>query len=110
MRISDWSSDVCSSDLSEKSKALFANLTYEVIPGVRINGGYRYTWDSYESCSGTSDELDPRAGRGPGDCPSGLAAGSQVEGKSKAPTWTIGVDWKASDELDRKRTRLNSSH
>src|SRR3546814_915700 len=48
---------------SEKSKALFANLTYEVIPGVRINGGYRYTWDSYESCSGTSDELDPRAGR-----------------------------------------------
>src|SRR3546814_173408 len=84
---------------SEKSKALFANLTYEVIPGVRINGGYRYTWDSYESCSGTSDELDPRAGRGPGDCPSGLAAGSQVEGKSKAPTWTIGVDWKASDEL-----------
>jgi len=84
---------------SEKSKAVFANLSFEVLPGVRLNGGYRYTWDSYESCSGTSDELDARAQRGPDDCPSGLFAGSEVKGKSKAPTWTIGVDWKASDAL-----------
>lgn len=83
---------------SEKSKALFANLTYELMPGLRINGGYRYTWDSYASCSGSGD-LDAPATRRPGDCPTQLSAGSRVKGKSKAPTWTIGVDWKASEAL-----------
>jgi iron complex outermembrane receptor protein len=83
---------------SEKSKALFVNLSFEVVDGVTINGGYRYTWDSYASCSGTGN-LDAPPQQAPGDCPSGLDAGSAVEGKSKAPTWTIGVDWKVSDAL-----------
>ena len=83
---------------SEKSRALFGNLSFEVIDGVTVNGGYRYTWDNYRSCSG-SGNLDAPAQQGPGDCPAGLTSGSAVKGKSKAPTWTIGVDWKVSRDL-----------
>ena len=31
--------------------------------------------------------------------PAGLTADSQMKGKPKAPTWTVGIDWKATDAL-----------
>src|SRR3546814_16506498 len=40
MRISDWSSDVCSSDLKEY--ALFGNLTYYLTPKLDVTVGARY--------------------------------------------------------------------
>ncbi len=83
---------------SERSKALFANLGFEIVDGVRVNGGYRYTWDKYSACSG-SGNLDAPPQQSPDDCPTGLTSGSVVKGKSKAPTWTVGVDWKVSRAL-----------
>lgn len=83
---------------SEESRALFANLGFEVVEGITLNAGYRYTWDEYSSCSGTGG-LDYPAQQSAGDCPARLGAGSVVQGKSKAPTWTLGVDWQVSDEL-----------
>src|SRR3546814_11009523 len=61
MRISDWSSDVCSSDLSVSPTAglisenfadvenlttgFFAQGYYELTDTIRATGGIRYTWD-----------------------------------------------------------------
>lgn len=82
----------------EKSKALFANLTYEIAPEVHVNGGFRYTWDRYSSCGGGGEIAIPA--RIPSkDCLTRLAAASKLSGKSSAPTWTIGADWKPVDQV-----------
>src|SRR3546814_15084976 len=72
MRISDWSSDVCSSDLppvvpdstlnaaetysSASSFALFGQIGYDLsslIDGLTFNAGLRYTWDDFTGCRTT---------------------------------------------------------
>jgi iron complex outermembrane receptor protein len=79
----------------EKSKALFINLNYQVIDGVRLNGGYRYTWDSFSSCGGGGENAPPVTAKA-SECLTRLTIPSFIKGSSKAPTWTVGVDWQAS--------------
>src|SRR3546814_7754721 len=61
MRISDWSSDVCSSDLFNAGKAHIAGIELEgsVIPhrGVTLSANYAYTraaYDEYKLVSGAA--------------------------------------------------------
>src|SRR3546814_8991453 len=81
MRISDWSSDVCSSDLFEpdgkrgnmqnqfnsifatssyveiETKAIFAQIGYDLsslLEGLKLNIGGRYTWTKQEACGTTN--------------------------------------------------------
>src|SRR3546814_21078260 len=52
MRISDWSSDVCSSDLyGQKANAysVFAEATYEVVDNLFLVAGGRYSKDKREA-------------------------------------------------------------
>src|SRR3546814_14123796 len=67
MRISDWSSDVCSSDLGDpdsnpfgqisnnlfkdRSKAVFGNLSFKLLDNLKLNAGYRHTWDREGVCA-----------------------------------------------------------
>jgi len=86
---------------SDRSKALFANFSYSLdslLHGLTVNAGARYTWDSFALCSGTG-ELDPPYRYTPKDCPGAIPEGSLAKGKSKRPTWTVGVDYQASDNL-----------
>src|SRR3546814_12825565 len=46
MRISDWSSDVCSSDLQRsRSTAVYAEGTYKFTDDLTLTVGGRYTWE-----------------------------------------------------------------
>src|SRR3546814_8602662 len=82
MRISDWSSDVCSSDLDKsfepggshfiaftsdpssipfttshvenKNKALYGQIGYKITDQMTLNLGGRYSWDNVSACGGSS--------------------------------------------------------
>ncbi|WCP14005.1 Vitamin B12 transporter BtuB [Sphingobium sp. AntQ-1] len=99
----------------DQSHALFANLSYALddmgLHGVTLNGGFRYTWDKQSICSNSRVSVALATGETIAQPYSGLAAcradtGSRFgrasfEGsaRSKAPTWTLGVDYKASDDI-----------
>src|SRR3546814_10121998 len=97
MRISDWSSDVCSSDLN--GDLVFGNLGYlqgtlavsvpiiKDVLAIRVAGNYNHR-RGYTKVIGTSQRLDERNND------------SQRLSVLAQPT-----AW-----LDRKSTRLNSSH
>jgi iron complex outermembrane receptor protein len=85
----------------EKSKALFANATYaldRILQGLTFNVGARYTWDDFFLCSGTG-ELDPPFRFTSSDCPGRIPDGSAISGSSSKPTWTLGFDYQATDDL-----------
>src|SRR3546814_1832750 len=52
MRISDWSSDVCSSDLQNRSRKIGGKISYErAVPGfeaLTLAGGFDALWDETE--------------------------------------------------------------
>src|SRR3546814_18317212 len=56
MRISDWSSDVCSSDLhyTNRSVVLFGQAGFKITDKLTANAGIRYTWDKVQACAGNS--------------------------------------------------------
>src|SRR3546814_6392354 len=99
MRISDWSSDVCSSDLANfvKTRMLVAGLAglgrlsdadvERLAPDIGYRPGYTSRW---------TKAIDQAAQRG--------EAGTVV---LLAAVGMQGQDWR---QLDRKSTRLNSSH
>lgn len=83
---------------TSKSKALFGQIGYEFggfAEGLRFNGGFRYTWDESSGCSVSTAELADRVG--PDSC--FAAGGKGGSEKSKAPTWTVGLDYKVNDDL-----------
>ncbi len=88
---------------TEESKALFGNVDYSLdslVQGLKINAGFRYTWDDISSCVGGGTTPNPVVS--PGGCRNGDPAilnTSINKTSSKAPTWQIGLDWQASREL-----------
>jgi iron complex outermembrane recepter protein len=88
---------------TETSKALFANVGYKldsIADGLRINAGFRYTWDDITACVGGGTSPNPVLQ--PADCDNAVAAirnSSINKTSSKAPTWTIGLDWQASSDV-----------
>lgn len=88
---------------SERSKALFANIGYDLsgmVEGLRFNAGFRYTWDDITACIGGGTSPNPVVT--PLQCRTGaptIRNASVNKTSSKAPTWTIGLDWQANDDL-----------
>jgi len=99
----------------DESHAVFANLSYALddvgLLGVTLNGGFRYTWDKQSICSNSRASVSLATGNTIVPPYSGLAACRADTGspygrasfdgaaKSKAPTWTLGIDYKASDDI-----------
>src|SRR3546814_11443033 len=49
MRISDWSSDVCSSDLLESDKTLYDRMLQDINPNLPVHGGSCF-WAGHTLC------------------------------------------------------------
>src|SRR3546814_3154670 len=130
MRISDWSSDVCSSDLDvlvsggnnidypvdiTAPDGLF--LAYIEFKAVDVSGGGgKFDLVDVKIISNTGTlalEFDVDAADNDGDTTSGVI-GITVDGSTDVLAGTAGNDAIVGDgsaqEIDRKRTRLNSSH
>lgn len=82
------------------NKALFAQIGYEVVEGIKINAGYRYNKTEQEVCAvsagRTNIQTDPEPLVGESQCPS---LGSISESDENAKTWNIGLDWQVNDNV-----------
>jgi iron complex outermembrane receptor protein len=99
--------------LTDESKALFANVGYEIVPGLRFNAGFRHTWDKESICGYT--DIFSEAGRaksladckatvadimaGGGGATGAAAAGIDKSAKFEANTWSVGLDYQATPDL-----------
>src|SRR3546814_1693345 len=110
MRISDWSSDVCSSDLHGNGAALHAHETEEVF--MPLIGPWAIVW--------MTDDGEKEIVLEPFDTisiPMGVYRGFRYVGDGKGTLLTLiggpdagKDDWHSEVQTDRKSTRLNSSH
>ena len=71
----------------DKSKAIYAQLSYEIMSKVNVSGGIRYTKDDISTYYGTD--------------PYGINNLTVVPASKSAskPSWLIGIDYKPSNEL-----------
>src|SRR3546814_1615849 len=97
MRISDWSSDVCSSDLLETAKAAL-----EKIGGLTVATNTAVVNSRGPRAKAAPAAAEPAAGGGDGD---GDTLTHVDEGNVTAAPWAT-----QASKADRKSTRLNSSH
>ncbi|MDB6061583.1 MAG: hypothetical protein JWM78_1686 [Verrucomicrobiaceae bacterium] len=77
---------------TNENYALFGQLGYQLTDALKLNAGARYSWDKIETCgaSGRPAYLSPS------ECDD---LGSTVKNSGKAPTWTLGLDYKLSDSV-----------
>lgn len=81
-----------------KNKALFTQVSYDLsdlVEGLKLNLGFRNTWDKAETCAFTESTAVRRSKVGPGSCPS--AARASTDGEES--TWTIGLDYQLSNDV-----------
>jgi iron complex outermembrane recepter protein len=72
--------------ITDKSKALYAQITYGITDRLNLTGGFRYTWEDVDLTHGPDSLLNI------------LNAGIHSRKDSK-PSWLIGVDYKITDDL-----------
>jgi iron complex outermembrane recepter protein len=72
--------------ITDKSKALYAQLTYAMTDRLNLTGGFRYTWEDVDLTHGPDSLLNI------------LNAGIHSRKDSK-PSWLVGVDYKITDDL-----------
>jgi iron complex outermembrane recepter protein len=72
--------------ITDKSKALYAQLTYGISDRLNLTGGFRYTWEDVDLTHGPDSLLNV------------LNAGIKTRKDSK-PSWLVGIDYKITDDL-----------
>jgi iron complex outermembrane receptor protein len=89
----------------QDSRALFANASIDlsnVLEGLKLNVGYRYTWDDYATCAGAGENAAPY-GIGRGDCPDDPrlvpSTVADLKTDSSADTWIVGLDYQVNEDL-----------
>src|SRR3546814_671890 len=103
------SSHYSTSHYTNRSVALFGQAGFKITDKLTANAGIRYTWDKVQACAGNSlvgaltvNECDRTAAL---NLPDGTGI---VKTKGDYPTWTLGLDYQATRDLDRKSNSLNS--
>src|SRR3546814_18659934 len=79
MRISDWSSDVCSSDLCDRRNTVLHNSRAYGLPGTATVGGL-------DNCVNADNDA-------PGVC------AQTQKAKFDYPAWPAGLDWQATEDI-----------
>ena len=69
-----------------ESKALYTQASYELTPGLKLTGGFRYTWESLKFSQIAV----------PGNV---FAAAPDQSRKFHDPSWEVGVEYQASDNV-----------
>ena len=83
------------------SDAVFAQFGLKIVGGLKLNGGYRHTFDRSRVCSGSSatSPTNPEPVPMVDESRCALLTNSAtVRYKSDAPTYTVGLDW----QIDRR--------
>ncbi|WP_421837550.1 TonB-dependent receptor [Novosphingobium sp.] len=73
----------------DRSRALYAQLTYAVTDRLNLTGGLRYTWESYRIKFAPSTAGDPKL--------LGAVAPGRLD--DSKPSWLVGLDFKVTDDL-----------
>src|SRR3546814_9889501 len=111
MRISDWSSDVCSSDLEG---AVAQRRTGHIAITVDARSGPAGGVETGDRCTGQRDDLPVDAGPQPTEGEPGEAAARCLAGppgrREAEPGLDGGPGTFEGPDPDRKSTRLNSRH
>src|SRR3546814_5430231 len=83
---------------SDRSKAVFGNLSFKLLDNLKLNAGYRHTWDREGVCAVNTRPFFGDPIRSYGEC---LAtAGSFADSvKFDAGTYTFGVDYQMTDKI-----------
>src|SRR3546814_4695796 len=97
MRISDWSSDVCSSDLEREISFMPARVLMQDFTGVPAVVDLAAMRDGIEALGGDLSKVNPQI-------PADLVIDHSVTVEEYAHAGAFAVN------ADRKSTRLNSSH
>lgn len=77
------------STTKDKSKALYAQLTYAITDRLNLTGGFRYTWENVRIRFNPGSVADPKL----------LGALNEGVVKDSKPSWLIGLDYKVTDDL-----------
>lgn len=72
----------------DESKALYTQLSYELVDGLTVTGGFRYTWEkvTVDQVPGTSNY-------------NSVGAVNSLTKKGDKPSWTFGLDYKPNPNL-----------
>jgi len=82
----------------DRSYALFGNLTFEIMDGLRLNAGYRHTWDKESVCAVNTRPFFGDPIQSTSECEA--TAGSFSDSvKFKASTYTLGADYQVSNDI-----------
>ncbi len=87
--------------VTEDSRAIFGHVTYnldDLVAGLQIEAGVRYTKDKIQACTGTGPSFSTSDVE-PNECLTKLTNPSILKTNSSAPTWSIGLNWQASDNI-----------
>jgi iron complex outermembrane receptor protein len=80
------------------SKALYGQLGIQIVDGLKLNAGYRHTWDKQDVCIAVTPaaagfpKLTNSKCKQPG-------VGVVVPYRRNAPTYTVGLDWQVNDNV-----------
>lgn len=91
---------VVTANVRNTNYAAFGQLTYKLTETVTLNAGARYSWDRVSACGGAIGASYASDATCRAIAAKGLADGvGVVENRGSAPSWTLGIDWKASSNL-----------
>lgn len=90
--------------LTEDSRALFANANLELVEGLKLDVGIRYTWDKARACTASSSSTTVVQGNiGPEACTShsdpALLGASTNNLRSAAPTYQASLEYQVTPDL-----------
>lgn len=91
---------VVTANVKNTNYAVFGQLTYKLTDTVTLNAGARYSWDRVSACGGAIGTTYASDATCRTIAAKGLADGvGVVENRGSAPSWTLGLDWKATPNL-----------
>jgi iron complex outermembrane receptor protein len=77
------------STTNDKSKALYAQLSYAITDRLNLTGGFRYTWENVGIRFNPGGPSDPKL----------LGAFDSATIKDSKPSWLASIDYKVTDDL-----------